>query len=74
MHKFVKIQLSPYCCIICDNTEILLCEFYKNLTELAYHHGYYDQSHFINDFKTFTGESPKKILTEGDMFSDYFDT
>lgn len=31
----------------------------KNLTDLALYAGYYDQSHFIRDFKTFSGLSPK---------------
>lgn len=28
------------------------------LTEIAYQFGYYDQSHFIKEFKNFTGETP----------------
>jgi AraC-like DNA-binding protein len=31
---------------------------YKSLTELAYECGYYDQSHFIHDFKKFSGYEP----------------
>lgn len=31
----------------------------KNLTEAAYRAGFFDQSHFIKDFKTFTGQTPK---------------
>lgn len=31
----------------------------KTLTELALYSGYYDQSHFIRDFKEFAGLSPK---------------
>lgn len=31
----------------------------KTLTEVAYESGYYDQSHFIHDFKSFTGFSPQ---------------
>jgi AraC-like DNA-binding protein len=31
----------------------------KSLTELAYQCGYYDQSHFIHDFKKFSGFHPK---------------
>ncbi|NOT93323.1 MAG: AraC family transcriptional regulator [Ferruginibacter sp.] len=29
------------------------------MTEIAYDFGYYDQSHFIQDFKQFSGYSPK---------------
>ena len=31
----------------------------KTMTEIAYDFGYYDQSHFIQDFKQFSGYSPK---------------
>lgn len=34
------------------------------LTTIALRHHYYDQAHFIKDFKTFTGYSPKKLLNE----------
>lgn len=30
----------------------------KSLTEIAYECGYYDQSHFIHDFKEFSGQHP----------------
>lgn len=32
---------------------------YKSLAEAAYDFGYYDQTHFIQDFKTYTGYTPK---------------
>jgi AraC-like DNA-binding protein len=35
---------------------------YTTLTEVAYAYGYYDQAHFIHDFKTFSGFSPNKFL------------
>jgi AraC-like DNA-binding protein len=31
---------------------------YKNLTDIAYECGYFDQSHFIHDFKKFSGYEP----------------
>ncbi|MFD2519554.1 helix-turn-helix domain-containing protein [Emticicia soli] len=31
----------------------------KTLTELGYEAGYFDQAHFIHDFKVFTGETPE---------------
>ncbi|TGL59494.1 helix-turn-helix domain-containing protein [Leptospira sarikeiensis] len=34
----------------------------KTLTESAYSAGYFDQAHFIKDFKTFTGETPKQFF------------
>ncbi|HKO81093.1 MAG TPA: helix-turn-helix domain-containing protein, partial [Chitinophagaceae bacterium] len=37
---------------------------YTSLTSLAYENGYYDQAHFIKDFKEFTGMSPKSFFSE----------
>ena len=33
-----------------------------NLTEYAYRNGYFDQSHFIHDFKIYSGLTPKEFL------------
>lgn len=44
----------------------------NSLTELAYACGYYDQAHFSNEFKLFTGYSPKEFFTVCEPFSDYF--
>jgi AraC-like DNA-binding protein len=34
----------------------------SSLTAASYEAGYFDQSHFIKDFRTFTGESPKDFF------------
>ena len=34
---------------------------FTSLTSLAYENGYYDQAHFIKDFKEFTGIKPKSF-------------
>lgn len=34
----------------------------RNLTELAYEAGYFDQSHFTRDFKLLTGDTPEKYF------------
>lgn len=36
---------------------------YSTLTALAYESGYYDQAHFIKDFREFTGSSPGKFYS-----------
>jgi AraC-like DNA-binding protein len=33
-----------------------------SLTEMAYESGYYDQAHFIHDYKEFSGYSPGQLL------------
>ena len=35
------------------------------MTEMAYRAGYYDQAHFINQFKAYTGDSPEKFFAGG---------
>ncbi len=37
---------------------------YHTLTHLAHDTGFYDQAHFIKDFREFTGLSPKQYFTE----------
>lgn len=44
----------------------------KTLTELAYKCGYYDQAHFTNEFKAFTGYAPKEFFKICEPHSDYF--
>ena len=36
---------------------------FTSLTSLAYENGYFDQAHFIKDFKEFTGMSPGQFYT-----------
>ncbi len=43
-----------------------------SLIELAYENGYYDQSHFTNDFKTMTGLTPKQFFDDCEPMSDFF--
>src|SRR5687768_8143159 len=42
----------------------------RTLTALAYDCGYFDQAHFINDFKEFTGLSPKKFFSSTCTFGE----
>jgi len=35
---------------------------YSSLTEASYEAGYFDQSHFIKDFRLFTGRSPREFF------------
>lgn len=40
----------------------------QSLTKIAYSSEYYDQSHFIKDFKEFTGITPKDFFSSDEMF------
>jgi AraC-like DNA-binding protein len=42
--------------------KMLLDEDKESLTNIAYESDYYDQAHFIKDFKEFTGTNPKEFL------------
>jgi AraC-like DNA-binding protein len=33
----------------------------KSLTDICYEHNFFDQAHFINDFKQYTGDSPERF-------------
>jgi AraC-like DNA-binding protein len=47
--------------------KILLNKKAESLTQIAYESEYYDQAHFIKDFKEFTGINPKSFLDDEEM-------
>ena len=47
--------------------KILVNEKGESLTNIAYDSEYYDQAHFIKDFKEFTGVKPKAFLAHEEM-------
>jgi AraC-like DNA-binding protein len=51
----------------------LLNEQVTSLTDLAYENEYYDQAHFIKDFKEFTGLTPKEFYGDDLKMSLIFD-
>ena len=46
---------------------LLLNQETETFTKIAYESEYYDQNHFIKDFKEFTGITPKEFLTDHQM-------
>jgi hypothetical protein len=46
---------------------MLLNQQPESLTEIAYESDYYDQAHFIKDFKDFTGTTPSAFLQDDKM-------
>lgn len=53
--------------------KVLLNKKIINLTDLAYESEYYDQAHFIKDFKEFTGLTPKEFYGDHLKMSLIFD-
>lgn len=47
-------------------------ERFDSLTELAYENGYFDQAHFIKDFKEFTGVTPSEFYANQLKMSTLF--
>ncbi len=47
--------------------KLLLNKKTENLTDIAYKSEYFDQAHFIKDFKEFTGINPKEFLGNENM-------
>ena len=52
--------------------KMLLNKQYKNLTDLAYEGDYYDQAHFVKDFKELTGFTPKEFYKDNLKMSSLF--
>jgi len=52
--------------------KILLNNKFTSLTALAYENEYYDQAHFIKDFKDFTGFTPKEFYGNNLKMSSLF--
>lgn len=63
LSKIIRIQAS---------LKLLLQNQYSSLTELAYEGDYYDQAHFIKDFKEFTGLSPRAFYSDHSKLSQLF--
>lgn len=45
---------------------------FSSLTMVAYEGGFYDQAHFIKDFKEFTGLNPKQFFSQDLNLAKYF--
>jgi len=62
----VGISPSQYCKIVRVNSSLSIMQKnnHRSLTQITYELGYFDQSHFIKDFKSIMGRSPTAFLQE----------
>lgn len=60
--KIVGTSPKKFASIIRINSVIDNLNEHKSIALISYENNYYDQSHLINDFKNFTGETPDKFL------------
>jgi len=71
--KYVGLSPKYYSRIIRFNYIFQLIKSKKNSwTEIVYQSGYYDQSHFIRNFKAFSGEDPSSYFFEEKNMANFF--
>lgn len=71
--KFVGLSPKYYARIIRFNYIFQLIKSKKSTwTEIVYQSGYYDQSHFIRNFKAFTGEDPSSYFFDEKNMANFF--
>ena len=71
--KYIGLPPKYFARIIRFNYIFELIKSKKNSwTEILYQSGYYDQSHFIQNFKAFTGEDPSSYFFEEKNMANFF--
>jgi AraC-like DNA-binding protein len=71
--KYVGLSPKYYARIIRFNYIFKLIQAYEtSWADIVYQAGYYDQSHFIRNFKAFTGEDPSSYFFEEDNMANFF--
>lgn len=71
--KYIGLSPKYYARIIRFNYIFqLLKEKKSSWSEIVYQSGYYDQSHFIRNFKAFTGEDPSAYFFEKKNMANFF--
>lgn len=65
-NKYVGVSASTFSTLNRFHTSLnhLLYKDISKLSDLAYDNGYFDQMHFIKDFKRFTGNTPKSFINQ----------
>lgn len=71
--KYIGLSPKYYARIIRFNYIFqLIKEKKQTWAEIVYESGYYDQSHFIRNFKAFTGEDPASYYFEAPTMANFF--
>ena len=71
--KYIGLSPKYYARIIRFNYIFKLIKSKKSSwAEVVYQSGYYDQSHFIRNFKAFTGEDPSSYFFEKENMANFF--
>jgi AraC-like DNA-binding protein len=67
-NKYVGVSASTFGTLNRFHTSLnrLLFKDFSKLSDLAYDNGYFDQMHFIKDFKRFAGNTPKTFVHQND--------
>jgi AraC-like DNA-binding protein len=65
-NKYIGISANTYNTLnrFHTSTNQILSNSYQKISDLAYDNGYFDQMHFIKDFKRFAGNTPKKFIQQ----------
>ncbi|MFH0735734.1 MAG: AraC family transcriptional regulator [bacterium] len=63
-NKYVGVSAKTYCTLnrFQNSLNQVLYDIYFKLSDIAYGNGYFDQMHFIKDFKRFAGNTPKNFV------------
>jgi AraC-like DNA-binding protein len=63
-NKYVGVSANTYGTLYRFHNSLnqLLYKGYSKLSDVAYDNGYFDQTHFIRDFKRFAGNTPKRFV------------
>ena len=65
-NKYIGVSASTYHTLNRFHCSVnqMLHKDYSKLSDLAFDNGYFDQMHFIKDFKRFAGDSPKNFVQQ----------
>jgi AraC-like DNA-binding protein len=65
-NKYVGVPANTYSKLNRFHTSMnqLIGKDFSKLSDLAYDHGYFDQMHFIRDFKRFAGDTPRSFVNQ----------